>query len=277
MRLCARTIELPCGARQGHSGGYRGRGAGKSIAGLIIRPVSSASVSTQVLAAPDLVIESFRQSRPLFCNLPSTTTAACRSSSATGKWKPIHRNLHGYFTQTKLPNIQFPSRRFYTTNDPVLTPALIDHFFNVRTKTFEKLSERKKALLHTICDLAEYRAVLPAPSDNPQGSPLRRHERFSVKCPGRVSYTTTDGGQEKLSIKVVEVSSDGFKALAHGVLPLNNRCDATIKLGHDDVSRVSAYIMRKRKDESKGLYSFRLGEPDINWRKFVAALNGSKI
>jgi GNAT superfamily N-acetyltransferase len=45
--------------------------------------------------------------------------------------KPARRNLHAYFTQIKLPNIEFPNRRFFTTNDPVLTPDLIDYFFNV--------------------------------------------------------------------------------------------------------------------------------------------------
>src|SRR5664279_2334938 len=80
--------------------------------------------------------------------------------------KPARRNLYAYFTQVKLPNIQFPNRRFYTTNDPVLTPALLDHFFNVKTKTFENLSERKKALLHLIYDLPKYQAVLPVLPDN---------------------------------------------------------------------------------------------------------------
>ena len=30
--------------------------------------------------------------------------------------------------ETKLPNIQIPHRRFFTTNDPVMTPDLIDYF-----------------------------------------------------------------------------------------------------------------------------------------------------
>ena len=153
---------------------------------------------------------------------------------------------------------------------------MIDYFFNVRTHTFENLSERKKALLHTIYDLPEYRAVLPA-SAGPEDSPLRRHERFSVKCPGRITYTGADGKPSRISIKVIEVSSDGFQALAHGVLPLNSWCEATIKLGHADVSQVSAFILREKRSEARGLYGFRLAEPDINWRKFVSALHGSKI
>lgn len=60
-------------------------------------------------------------------------------------------NLYAYFTQVKLPNIQFPNRRFYTTNDPVLTPELLDYFFNVRTKTFDNLSDRSEPGLRHSC------------------------------------------------------------------------------------------------------------------------------
>jgi hypothetical protein len=76
--------------------------------------------------------------------------------------KPPKRNLHAFFTEVRLPNIKLPPRRFYTTNDPVLTPELLDHFFNVRTSVFMQLSDRKKKLLHTIYDLPAYRSILPA-------------------------------------------------------------------------------------------------------------------
>jgi len=185
--------------------------------------------------------------------------------------KPPRRNLHAYFLEVKLPNIQFPSRRFFTTNDPVLTPQLLDHFFNVRTKTFDNLSERKKALLHSIYDLPEYRAVLPVLSENADDIPIRRHERFSVKCPARITFVTPDGPQE-IPIEVIEVSRYGFQARAHNPLPLNTWCDTTIQLGHADVSHFRSLALREKNNGSNGYYGFRLGEPDLLWKKFVAAL-----
>ncbi len=84
--------------------------------------------------------------------------------------KPPNRNLHRYFCETKLPNIQIPHRRFFTTNDPVMTPDLIDYFFNQRTTVFADLSDRKKALLHLIYDLPEYKKVLrPRPATASRG------------------------------------------------------------------------------------------------------------
>ena len=189
--------------------------------------------------------------------------------------KPARRNLYAYFTQVKLPNIQFPSRRFFTTNDPVLTPELLDHFFNVRTKTFESLSERKKALIHTIYDLPQYRSVLPVLPDNSDDIPIRLHPRFSVKCPARVAFSSKEGKEERISIEVIEVSRYGFQARAVKTLPLNIWCDTTIQLGHADVSHFRSLALRENNNGYNGFYGFRLGEPDIVWRKFVSALYSS--
>ena len=189
--------------------------------------------------------------------------------------KPMRRNLHAYFTQVKLPNIEFPHRRFYTTNDPVLTPDLIDYFFNVRTDTFRNLSPRKKVLLHTIYDLPEYRSVLPELSTGADGIPIRRHERFSVKCPAKIVFQGTEGDQE-IPIEVFEVSRYGFQARAHRPLPLNIWFDTIVQLGRSDVSHIRALALRGHNNGSDGFYGFSLGEPDLLWRKFVSALYHSK-
>lgn len=189
--------------------------------------------------------------------------------------KPMRRNLYAYFTQIKLPNIEFPSRRFYTTNDPVLTPELIDYFFNVRTDTFRNLSARKKVLLHTIYDLPEYRAVLPEISTGADGIPIRRHERFSVKCPAKIVVADAGGSQE-IPIEVIEVSRYGFQARADTALPLNIWFDAIVQLGRSDISHLRALALRSNSNGDGGYYGFSLGEPDILWRKFVSALYHSK-
>lgn len=189
--------------------------------------------------------------------------------------KPMRRNLYAYFTQVKLPNIEFPHRRFYTTNDPVLTPDLIDYFFNVRTDTFRNLSARKKVLLHTIYDLPEYRSVLPELSTGADGIPIRRHERFSVKCPAKIVFQGVQGDQE-IPIEVIEVSRYGFQARSHRPLPLNIWFDTIVQLGRSDTSHIRALALRGHNEGADGFYGFSLGEPDLLWRKFVSALYHSK-
>ena len=188
--------------------------------------------------------------------------------------KPARRDLHAYFTQVRLPNIQFPARRFFTTNDPVLTPELLDHFFNVRTNTFETLSERHKTLLHSIYDLPEYWSILPKLADLSEAIPIRQYQRFSVRCPARIDVGSTSAKQE-IAIEVIEVSRYGFQARSQTSLPLNTWCDTTIQLGHSDVSNFRSLALRENSNGANGYYAFRLGEPDIHWEKFVSALQRS--
>ena len=189
--------------------------------------------------------------------------------------KPPKRNLYAFFTEVRLPNIRLPQRRFYTTNDPVLTPELLDHFFNVRTKVFSQLSDRKKCLLHTIYDLPAYQGVLPKLSEGTQnGSARRRHQRFSVRCPAKLSYVAPDGIQNKVDLEIFQLSRYGFKAHALTPIPINVWGDAMIRLGPAEVSRIQVSASR---DSGEGVYGFRLGEPDLIWRKFVNALYSGSI
>ncbi|OYU78371.1 MAG: hypothetical protein CFE45_29770, partial [Burkholderiales bacterium PBB5] len=63
---------------------------------------------------------------------------------------PPRRNLYEYLYVDTLANIQQPTRPLHTTNDPVLTPGLMDHFFNQRTQVFAGLDDRKRLLLRSI-------------------------------------------------------------------------------------------------------------------------------
>lgn len=193
--------------------------------------------------------------------------------------KPRNRNLFAYFIETRLSNIQLPPRRFFTTNDPVLTPELLDHFFNIRTKVFANLSDHHKVLLHSIYDLPEYKAILPSLSGVERNYPCvdRHQKRFSVKCPARITFLAPEGISGDILIEVIEVSPYDFVARAHNPLPLNIWCDTTIQLGRADVSHLRAVALSRASDgASSSCYGFRLTEPDILWQKFISALSNSR-
>ena len=190
---------------------------------------------------------------------------------AYGKKKP-RRNLHNYFVKTVLPNIVVPGRRYFTTNDPVMTPALLDYFFNQRTQVFANLDTRKKALLHSIYDLAAYQPVLPiAPSTLAHEYTLRQHERYSVKCPGVLHV---DEMQKKLEIEimVIELSEYGFQAIARTPLPLNTWSEASIQLGKSEQSVIKVMAVWDKIDGASGAYGFKVAQPDLPWKKFVNAM-----
>jgi GNAT superfamily N-acetyltransferase len=186
--------------------------------------------------------------------------------------KPKRKNLHYYFMRLKLPNIQVPNRRYFTTNDPVMTPELLDYFFNQRTHGFQHLSEREKALLHSIYSLPEYKAVLPPVFvDTDLQSSLRQHQRYVIKCPGTFS-ATVDGKTTRYDLKLVEFSEYGF--LAHSKVPLPTKVwgEVMIQLGNEERSIVRAMAVRGKTDGMHGFYGFRLAETDVSWRKFIGAL-----
>lgn len=186
--------------------------------------------------------------------------------------KPARKNLYRYFLRTQLSNIVMPSRRYFTTNDPVMTPELLDYFFNQCTETFQKLNDRERGLLHSIYNLPEYQYVLPTIfSDSDFQRRQRSHERYSLKCPG--SFTVFNPNQMDVhSIQVVEFSDDGFLANSKDALPENVWGEACIRLGSQEKSVIKAKVVRGKRKGRYGFYGFKVAEPDLPWRKLVGVL-----
>ena len=188
-----------------------------------------------------------------------------------GRRRP-RKNLYKYFVGLRLRNILFPKRRYFTTNDPVMTPVLLDHFFNQCSDTFARLDDRRKALLWSIYQLTEYRWVLPMLSSNATGNhPLRRHQRYSLRCPGQVRFQL-EGSNRVFMLTVVEVSLSGFQAESKLDLPLDIDGEAVIDLGEGERSSIHVKAVRKKQSESSEFFGFKLDEPDAAWRRCVAAL-----
>lgn len=186
--------------------------------------------------------------------------------------KPARKNLHDYFAKVVLPNISLPRRKYFITNDPVMAPDLLDYFFNQRTKVFESLDDRKRALLWSIYEQAEYRRVLPMLKSQVVSShPLRRHQRFSLRCPAMVSFAEP-GGERHYVLTVIEVSLSGFQAESSLPLPLSVEGAAQFELGASEKSCAKVTALRYRTVGDQSYYSFKLADADETWRRCVGAL-----
>ena len=185
---------------------------------------------------------------------------------------PPEKNLYRYFTEVDLPNNQWPHKRFHTTTDPVMTPVLIDYFFNYRAQTFAKLRLRELMLLHSIYDLPQYKAVLPAvPPDAPRSEMRRRtHRRFSVVCPGEYS-TRQFGIRRNFELTVFECSASGFRARTNTKLPVDSSGTVIIELGESDWSVMAVTVLRLG-SQDRHIALIRIDHADLAWRKFVGAL-----
>lgn len=189
--------------------------------------------------------------------------------------KRDRKNLHKYFLQTHLANIRHPGRPYFTTNDPVMTAPMLDHFFNHKTDVFGRLDEPKKQALHAIYDDASFASVLP-PSD---GSACKKQEdikaqRYSVKCPAHLDPMAAHR-RESYDIDVTEVAHDVFRARSSVPLPPGVRGQVTIELGERVRSVVQAVALPRRLANSVE-YCFSVQSPDSAWRDCVNALQRSQ-
>ena len=183
--------------------------------------------------------------------------------------KPQRRDLHRYFVETRLPNIRLPSRPYHTTNDPVLTPALLDHFFNRRTQVFASLDERRRLLLHSIYEPTAYRSVLPVVETGDE-QPLRTHPRFSIRCPAL--FSPTGAGGPPISLTVTELSRNGCGAESVVELPIGRSGTLAIELGAGRHARLTAEVVRLIGRGRPRRYGLRIERPDGDWLTCAEAL-----
>jgi hypothetical protein len=184
------------------------------------------------------------------------------------------RNLHHYFTQVALPNIRFPDRPYYTTNDPVMSPALLDHFFNQRTRVFDQLDNRRRHLLHAIYPEDAYRSVLPVATDRaPMVSELRRHRRFSLKCPASLQAPMC--GVQAAELEVIDVSRHGFLARASSWLPEQASGAVRVALGVGKIVTEMAVAVRCVRTPGGPYYGFHIEAPGLAWQQCIADLETS--
>jgi len=178
--------------------------------------------------------------------------------------KPGRRNLHRYFVDTRLEAIKFPSRPWHTSNDPVLTPTLMDYFFNQRVSVLQELDERKQRLLHAIYPGQEWSGVLPVYQAPRKGSAeLRQHPRFTLTCPAKLGLPDTSS----TDAMIVEISRSGFVARTPRPLRVGMLCDIQAELGTGVKTRVVAEVVRSMKSGDQAVFGFRVDEPDDAWQQ----------
>ncbi|MBI5256444.1 MAG: GNAT family N-acetyltransferase [Burkholderiales bacterium] len=186
--------------------------------------------------------------------------------------KRERKNLYRYFVETRLPNIRAPGRRYHTTNDPVMTGAMIDYFFNRKTQVFDALDDRRKLLLRSIYDLDDYQPVLPRTTESSrQREALRQHQRYSINCPARLKVSSY-GGSVEFELVVVEMSMGGCQAECRTPLPEGTRGALVVELGEGLRSVVEAVAVRRTATAAGAYYGLRVQQPDVAWFACVHAL-----
>ncbi len=183
------------------------------------------------------------------------------------------KNLHHYFTRLALPHLQLPLRPYFTTNDPVMTPALLDEFFNHRTQAFAALDERRRRLLHEVYDGPAYAAVLPPQPPAPASAvALRRHPRHSIRFPAWLTVPGPGGVRRTGVLRDISAGGCQFEVIGPGsasALAVGQDGALQVQLGAGRVAEVRARIVRV---VGPGVWGLAVDTPDPAWRTCVAAL-----
>lgn len=182
------------------------------------------------------------------------------------------KDLYHYFTEVALPNIRFPARRYHVTNDPVMSPELLAHFFNGRTQVFGALDDRQRALLRAVYPEVAYRDVLPAPSNQASRHKLRSFRRYSVKCPALLDAE----GSPTVDLDVLDGSRHGFLARADQPLVPLRSGTARIQLGAGIMANERVRVVRKVTSLAGLYYGFEIESPSTEWTRFVRALESGE-
>ncbi|MEO6664922.1 MAG: PilZ domain-containing protein [Rubrivivax sp.] len=177
------------------------------------------------------------------------------------------RDLNQYFFHTTLPEIQIPDRQWHASNDPVLTPELMDHFFNHRTAAFQEMGQRHRALLHSVYPETEWSACLPPlQPENPDKASLRRFPRSSFQCQAKLAWLGRFGG---CAATIIEISREGFAARADKPLQVGDRFEVIATLGVDRQSRLQAQVVRVDAGTHGCQYGFQILESDAVWQHCI--------
>jgi hypothetical protein len=182
------------------------------------------------------------------------------------------KDLYRYFSAVELPNVHHPAQPYYTTNHPVLTPDLMDHFFNQDTGVFDGLDEERRCLLRSIYDLDAYAPVLPDVSAEAVERFAHRHEdRFSLRCPAEMFV----GPGRGIEMSVTRLTDDLFEAESPHVLPKAAHSEVVVQLGRKVQSVVTATLTNLNPMNMLPAiwqYKFHIDKPDAAWKRCAKAL-----
>lgn len=164
-----------------------------------------------------------------------------------------------------------PARSLHLTNDPVLTPPLLDYFFNLRTDVFARLDGRQRLLLRSVYSEPAFADVLPPAEATATDTQVRRHPRFTFRCPA--TLWAPDTGSMPLTI--VDCSLEGCRAETEAPPPVGTMGDIQVELGPGVHSSMRATVLRHQSATGATQIGLYLPQPDPTWKAFVQALQSS--
>ena len=180
------------------------------------------------------------------------------------------KNLAAYLFETSFSNFHFPKRNNAYIADPVMTPGLLDYFFNQKTSCFQNLSEQESRSLHALYNDELYQSVLPAIAKTEASSDGREKKRFEVSCDAKL----IPPGASEIPVANKSVSLSGITALMHRKIRFTEEYVMLIDIGRHDPAELLVVPVWMGEDGSCG---FAIAQSPPAWTQFIDAINAEVL
>lgn len=199
-------------------------------------------------------------------------TCICEAREALSalypRW-PRERDLQAYlFGDWRSPGIQLPDRAYHTVTDPVMTPDLLDYFFNQRTDGFARLRPEQAAILWWLYDHDRYGHVLPRQGRPGVASQRRVEPRFDVRCRGVLQLR-----DDAVAVTVHDASEHGLSLMLGERVRLPDVVRLDVAVAPGITASLRGRPSWARADGALGL---RVVESDAAWHHFIGYLDARR-
>ena len=183
---------------------------------------------------------------------------------------PASGNVYKYVYENELDNFYFPKRNLLSIDDPVMTPDLLDYFFNQCSSVLADMNDTERFALWQMYTRDDYRKILPKPAAEIWNGRSLRANRFDVSCHGRLAIP----GRSDIIVKVKNVSMVGIGCVMHRRLRRGEEYFMEIDLGHGEYAELSVVLAWLKPDGSCGLL---ISKSSASWASFIDHLDQSRL
>ncbi len=169
--------------------------------------------------------------------------------------KKNEKNLYRYFVDLKLQHFNLPNREFFKSSDPVMSPDMLNYFFNQRSKVFSELNLTEKLGLAAVYPEDHYKHVLP----NVILTKNRDNFRHLINLKCVINLNTS------FEATALDISKNGLCIISK--IPIDGIIRIQIQVAHDRLAEVRGIV--KWQNIAHHTYGIQLFNVDSHWKDFV--------
>lgn len=176
--------------------------------------------------------------------------------------KPAEKNAFLFFKSKDLKGLQFPDRKFQVSQDPVLSPEMMDYFFRQQSTIFNQLSEKEIQALWSAYPRQKYQHVLPSLKTQTEKNLEHQESRFAV-C-----LTAKENEVQNSLIRVLDVSMNGLRIQGSISQARKNQViEIHLFLNSHTQIQLQGKICWSNPDQQ--LHGLQILKNDHNWKRYI--------